>query len=72
MTVKQGYKLTEVGVIPEDWRIDNILSISSKITDGTHDTPKPTREGFPFLTAIHVKSGWIDFKNSYFLPENMG
>jgi type I restriction enzyme S subunit len=69
--VPVGYKLTEVGVIPEDWSILSISEVALKITDGTHDTPRPVKEGFPFLTAIHVKDGRIDFENCYFLPEDV-
>ncbi len=65
--VKPGYKLTEVGVIPVDWDASKIYTCCSKITDGTHDTPKPVETGIPFLTAIHVKDNWIDFASSLFL-----
>ena len=54
MEVRAGYKKTEVGVIPDDWDVYELGSCCSKITDGTHDTPKPVRTGIPFLTAIHV------------------
>ncbi|MBL0564227.1 restriction endonuclease subunit S [Aeromonas veronii] len=69
--IPTGYKLTEVGVIPQDWNVSMLRDISSKITDGTHDTPKPVIEGIPFLTAIHVKDGKIDFDGCYFLPESI-
>ncbi|MCR4451052.1 restriction endonuclease subunit S [Aeromonas caviae] len=70
-TIPAGYKQTEVGVIPQDWNVSMLRDISSKITDGTHDTPKPVIEGIPFLTAIHVKDGKIDFDGCYFLPESI-
>lgn len=70
-SVPSGFKLTEVGVIPEDWDVKCILDVSSKVTDGTHDTPKPIKEGIPFLTALHIKDNNIDFNNCYFLPENI-
>ena len=69
--IPAGYKQTEVGVIPEDWDVAMLRDISAKITDGTHDTPKPVIEGIPFLTAIHVKDGMIDFDGCYFLPESI-
>jgi len=52
-----------------EWEEKKLESVASKITDGTHDTPKPTREGVPYLTAIHIKDGFIDYANSYFLPK---
>ena len=45
--------------------------IADKITDGTHDTPKPVEEGIPFLTAIHIKDGFVDYKNCYYLEQEV-
>jgi len=59
--IPKGYKQTEVGVIPEDWSVRCLKEICSKVTDGTHDTPKPVKSGVPFLTAIHVKDNHIDY-----------
>lgn len=53
----------------EDWVNGTINSISTKITDGTHDTPKPIKEGYPYLTAIHVKNGKIEYEKCYYLSE---
>ena len=71
MELKPGHKLTEVGVIPEDWEVSSLGKCCSKITDGTHDTPQQVRSGVPYLTAIHVKKNYIDFENCYFLPESI-
>ena len=68
MELREGYKQTEVGLIPKDWKVKKLDSVCTKITDGTHDTPKPVKKGIPFLTAIHVKENNIDFKNCYYLP----
>ena len=59
------------GEFDGDWKKTNIKSIANKITDGTHDTPKKVNEGMPFITAIHVKDGLIDFQNCYYLPESI-
>jgi type I restriction enzyme S subunit len=53
----------------EDWHLSTISNIATKVTDGTHDTPKPVPSGIPYLTAIHIKDGTIDYDNCYFLPE---
>ncbi len=53
-----------------DWEEKTIKEVSTKVTDGTHDTPKPVENGIPYLTAIHVKDGFLDFDNCYFLPED--
>jgi type I restriction enzyme S subunit len=67
--IPDEYKKTEVGIIPNDWGVDTLNNVCSKITDGTHDTPKPIVEGVPFLTAIHVKENRIDFAGCYYLAQ---
>ncbi|OZI05750.1 hypothetical protein BWI93_23785 [Siphonobacter sp. BAB-5385] len=50
-----------------EWEIRILSDISNKITDGTHDTPMPIEFGIPYLTAIHIKDGNIDYENCYYL-----
>lgn len=71
MVKENVLKQTEIGLIPEDWAICRLAEVSKKVTDGTHDTPKPIEKGIPFLTAIHIKHNWIDYKNCYYLPESV-
>jgi len=61
----RGFK----GPTPRDWSIESAVSVCLKITDGTHDTPKVADNGRPFITAIHVKNGKIDFANCLYLNE---
>ncbi|EGR2700291.1 MULTISPECIES: restriction endonuclease subunit S [Vibrio] len=49
------------------WSRKSISEVATKVTDGTHDTPKPTSSGVPYVTAIHVKDGFIDFDNCYYV-----
>ncbi|WP_447079544.1 restriction endonuclease subunit S [Vibrio alginolyticus] len=52
------------------WIQKTIAEVATKVTDGTHDTPKSTSNGVPYITAIHVKDGTIDFNNCYYVaPE---
>ncbi|EGR1975599.1 restriction endonuclease subunit S [Vibrio parahaemolyticus O3:K56] len=52
------------------WEQKSISEVATKVTDGTHDTPKPVESGVPYITAIHVKDGSIDFDNCYYVtPE---
>ena len=71
MEEKKGFKRTELGSFPIDWSIKDLGSCTSKITDGTHDTPKKIKEGIPYITAIHVKQNNIDFDSCYYLPEEV-
>jgi len=61
MELKAGYKQTEVGVIPEDWRIATIESIAH-ITTGSRNTQDRIDDGqYPFF----VRSQTIERINSY-------
>jgi type I restriction enzyme S subunit len=60
MEVKDGYKQMELGIIPDDWDERTLLSISSKITDGDHLTPKREAEGNYLLSARNIRDSYID------------
>ena len=64
--VKEGYKKTEVGVIPVEWEIVELNSILEQILDFRGKTPK--KIGLEWgdgtikaLSANNVKMGYIDF-----------
>lgn len=57
--------------IPRDWSVNDMKIICTKITDGTHDTPKKTKNGRPYITALHVKDNFIDFESCYYLAEDV-
>ncbi len=59
--VKSGYKLTEVGVIPEEWRTDFIEHIAN-ITTGGKNTQDRVNDGqYPFF----VRSQTVEHINTY-------
>lgn len=41
MDIPQGYKQTELGIIPEDWEVQRISDFTSIITGGTPSTQRP-------------------------------
>ena len=57
------------GALPSEWKIENAASACTKITDGTHDTPQPVLAGRPYVTAIHIKNGKINFDDCLYLAE---
>jgi type I restriction enzyme S subunit len=65
MELKPGYKQTEVGVIPEDWTVDTVASV----------TPRNTRNGIvdgPFgsnLKTIHYRKTGIPIITSGYVTE---
>ena len=59
--MKEGYKKTEVGVIPEDWEVKTLKECSSLIKDGTHNPPKRVDIGIPMLSAENIFNGKVQF-----------
>jgi len=60
MEVKQGYKETEVGVIPEDWDVARLKDLTTLITDGAHLSPPTEKNGYPIATVENINKGYID------------
>lgn len=46
---------------PKGWAIKRMEEVCIKITDGTHFSPEPQSEGYPYVTAKHVKEYGLDF-----------
>ena len=67
--IREGYKRTEVGVIPIDWDIDKLSNLVEKITDGTHKTPTYTDDGVPFLRVTDIQKSKIDWNNVKYISE---
>ncbi|UKP01333.1 restriction endonuclease subunit S [Nostoc sp. UHCC 0870] len=60
----------EVFKIPQTWLVRPLGKVCTKVTDGTHDTPKTVSQGIPYITAQHIRNGFIDFENCFFIPES--
>jgi len=80
MKLREGYKQTEVGVIPRDWNVDSIQNLidSQIITghlDGNHGELYPKSNefkanGVPYIGANDFVDGMVSFKRCKFLsPE---
>jgi len=68
---RRGRKLkkTEIGEIPEDWEVVEAQNFCKFVIDGTHDTPKPSTEGYYLITSKNLKDGKIDFNDAYKISE---
>lgn len=60
LPMKPGYKKTEIGVIPEGWKVELMSECSNQITDGEHLTPIRTNHGYYLLSARNILNGRID------------
>ncbi len=54
---------------PKGWAMKKLRDVCSKITDGTHVTPKYTANGIPFLSVKDVRDGYLDFSDTKFTSE---
>jgi type I restriction enzyme S subunit len=66
MELKQGYKQSNFGLIPEDWQILQLGEVAI-IKDGTHQTPKYYDSGVPFFSVENVTGN--EFKKTKFISE---
>ena len=63
-TIPDGYKQTEVGVIPEDWIVEPLESFTSFISYG-FTNPMPTvYDGPPMITARDINQGRIQYSTA--------
>jgi type I restriction enzyme S subunit len=72
MELKPGYKLTEVGVIPEDWGNTKINNITTKVGSGITPTGGNRvykQEGRPFLRSQNVGWGCLLLDDIAFIDE---
>ncbi len=63
MVIPEGYKRTEVGVIPKDWFISSLLNMCNYV-DYRGKTPRKVNMGVFLVTAKNIKKGYIDYKSS--------
>ncbi|WP_462175146.1 restriction endonuclease subunit S [Pseudoalteromonas gelatinilytica] len=62
-TAPEGYKQTDVGIIPDDWDCLSLQDLCTQITDGTHHTPKYVDSGIPFYSVENItKNNFTDTK----------
>lgn len=52
-----------------DATIVRLEDVTLKITDGTHHTPKYTKNGIHFISVKDIRDGKIDFSNTKFISE---
>ena len=73
-TPPQGYKMTELGALPEEWEIINIDKIIDLKRGISWRKDEANKEGIgiPVIGIPNIKeNGKIDFKDTYFLTKNI-
>ena len=72
MEIKEGYKITGVGVIPEEWNCVQLESVTSKIGSGITPTGGNRiyqRAGIPFVRSQNVQCGEMKLTNIVYIDE---
>lgn len=60
--MRLNHKEPWIGEIPDDWQLTAIKRlVSTKITDGPHETPELVDDGVQFISAEAIKNSQIDF-----------
>lgn len=77
--MKAGYKQTEAGVIPEEWKYSTVGElvrdgVLEKPLDGNHGNIHPKSGdfvsfGIPFVMANNIREGRVDLKNCTFIKK---
>ena len=69
--IGRGKSLKELKQIDSGlgWKVVTLDEVCTKITDGTHQPPKFTDEGIPFLLVSNLASGEIDWDVSKWVSE---
>lgn len=71
MEVREGYKNTEVGVIPVDWKVVILKDVCNRIGVGlaTSVTKYYRKRGIPIIRNMNIKDGYFDGSDILFLDE---
>jgi type I restriction enzyme, S subunit len=67
--VPEGYKQTEVGVIPEDWGIEELCHLCESIVDCSHSTPVWTSSGVVVIRNQNIRDGNLDLSEPSYTDE---
>ena len=73
MEIKKGYKMTDVGVIPEDWEVKKIEPDLGRVKSGKR-LPLgyfviPNKNNHPYIRVIDMNMGYIDTSSIMYVAE---
>lgn len=67
MKIKQGYKQTEVGVIPDDWEVKKLGEIGENIIGLTYSPNDVKEYGHLVLRSSNIQNNKLAFENNVFV-----
>ena len=57
------------GKVPLGWEVKKVQELSRQVTDGEHQTPERTSEGYYLLSARNIKNGYLSLDDVDYIPE---
>ncbi|MDM8539472.1 restriction endonuclease subunit S [Desulfococcaceae bacterium HSG9] len=68
---KQGYKKTELGVIPKDWKIINLSEIGETLAGLTYSPKDVAEHGLLVLRSSNIQNGKLAFDDNVYVKMNV-
>lgn len=66
--MSEGYKMTELGEIPESWEVKKLNTVCD-VRDGTHDSPKYVEDGIPFVTSKNLTDTKLNLSDVKYISQ---
>lgn len=57
------------GKVPKGWEVKKVQDLSAQVTDGEHQTPERTDNGFYLISARNIKNGYLSLEDVDYIPE---
>lgn len=60
---------SKIGFLSKNLQLIRAKDFCVKVTDGTHDTPDPTNDGYYLVTSKNLNGSSLDFTSCYYISE---
>ena len=67
MNIPQGYKRTELGIIPEDWKVVNFCEVADNFTGLTYAPENVKNYGTLVLRSSNIQDGFLCYEDNVYV-----
>ena len=67
MNIPQGYKQTELGIIPEDWKVVNFCEVADNFTGLTYAPENVKNYGTLVLRSSNIQDGFLCYEDNVYV-----
>ena len=67
MNIPQGYKQTELGIIPEDWEVVNFCEVADNFTGLTYAPENVKNYGTLVLRSSNIQDGFLCYEDNVYV-----